>query len=112
MFIICQESNIKIPSRAVQLISEVYEDSKGIDYQRVYRRLEKAQAKTGRDSVNARHVVADRSLYNQVHILPGYCFRYVSRRNVNFHKRHSKILRERGKNLALKVMMGGFFSQQ
>ncbi|XP_067943293.1 echinoderm microtubule-associated protein-like 2 [Watersipora subatra] len=61
-----QESNIKLPGRAMQLISEVYLDSKGIDFHRLYKRLETAQSKTGRDSVRARQLLGDRRHYNQI----------------------------------------------
>ncbi|KAF6027470.1 hypothetical protein EB796_014232 [Bugula neritina] len=61
-----QETNIKLPNRAFQLIAEIYGDSKGIDFQKLYRTLEHAQKKTGRDSVLAKQLVGDRNLYNQM----------------------------------------------
>jgi len=50
----------------MQLITEVYEDSKGIDFQRLYKVLEKSQQRTGRDSVQAKQTIGNRAYYNQV----------------------------------------------
>ena len=42
-----QENNIRLSSRMFQLILEMFEDVRGVDYEQMWRSIVRAQAKTG-----------------------------------------------------------------
>ncbi|XP_048236766.1 echinoderm microtubule-associated protein-like 2 isoform X1 [Haliotis rufescens] len=48
------ENQIKFSHRLLQMMTEIYEDHGGVDYERLYKCLMAAHLKTGRDSVKAR----------------------------------------------------------
>ncbi|KAK3763267.1 hypothetical protein RRG08_028177 [Elysia crispata] len=50
-----QESQIKLSQRAVQMMTDLFQDAQGIDYTRLYSCMDRAHLRTGRDSVKARH---------------------------------------------------------
>ncbi|KAH9509654.1 Echinoderm microtubule-associated protein-like 1, partial [Bulinus truncatus] len=49
-----QENQVRLNQRALTMISEIYEDGQGIDYEKLYSSLTKAHLKTGEDSIKAR----------------------------------------------------------
>ncbi|KAK6958895.1 Echinoderm microtubule-associated protein-like 2 [Biomphalaria glabrata] len=50
-----QENQVRLSQRALTMISEIFEDGQGIDYEKLYACLTKAHLRTGRDSIKARN---------------------------------------------------------
>ncbi|GFO14449.1 echinoderm microtubule-associated protein-like 1 [Plakobranchus ocellatus] len=50
-----RENQIKLSHRAIQMMTDLYQDSQGIDYNRLHSCMDRAHLKTGRDSVKARN---------------------------------------------------------
>ena len=42
-----QDSHVKVPPRLFQMLVETFEDSMGIDYERLYMTMVEAQSRTG-----------------------------------------------------------------